>query len=186
MRRVDSGYPYNFRVYSWVFKNDESETEAKTNRGHWVCLLLVGSPPCTEHAQCLLLTCHVSTYTPYCTALGLFLFIYIYIIFSYLGNFWMFNSKTVMGRYTFLAWEKSLYDLSIPYTISRPIPCVIILSIKLVRSVLILFRAQSYVTPPVASKWAGKKMPFCPSLRVTKICRNCGTNNISPWVQIII
>ncbi len=29
-------------------------------------------------------------------------------------------------------------------------------------------------------------MPFCPSLRFTKIWRNCGTNNVPPLVQIIV
>ncbi len=62
--RGDWGYPHNFGVNSWVFK-DESETEAKTNIGHRVCLLLVRSPllVCTEHAQCLLSACHVNTHT---------------------------------------------------------------------------------------------------------------------------
>ncbi len=53
MRRANSGYSHNFGVSSWVFKEDESETEAKTNGGHRVYLLLVGSTllACTEHAQ---------------------------------------------------------------------------------------------------------------------------------------
>ncbi len=33
MPRADSGYPHNFMVNSWVFKDDESESEAKTNNG---------------------------------------------------------------------------------------------------------------------------------------------------------
>ncbi len=33
MPRADSGYPRNFGINSWVFKDDESETEAKTNSG---------------------------------------------------------------------------------------------------------------------------------------------------------
>ncbi len=59
MPRADSGYPYNFEVNSWVFKDDESKTEAKTNSGHRVCLLSV----CTVHAQCPLLACCVNTQT---------------------------------------------------------------------------------------------------------------------------
>ncbi len=55
--RADSGYLHNFMVNSWVFKDDESESEAKTNSGSWVCPLLVKGPhfACVEHAQCLLL-----------------------------------------------------------------------------------------------------------------------------------
>ncbi len=45
MPRADSCYPHNFMVNSWVFKDDVSESEAKTDSRHWVCLLLVGSPP---------------------------------------------------------------------------------------------------------------------------------------------
>ncbi len=71
MPRADSGYPHNFGVNSWIFKQDECEIEAKTNSRHRVCpllvgiLLLVGSPllVCREHAQCLLLVCCVSTHT---------------------------------------------------------------------------------------------------------------------------
>ncbi len=44
MLRTDSGYPDNFMVNSWVFKDDESESDAKTNSKHRVCLLVVGSP----------------------------------------------------------------------------------------------------------------------------------------------
>ncbi len=40
MPRLHSGYPHNFMVNSWVFKDDESETDAKTNR-HRMCPLLV-------------------------------------------------------------------------------------------------------------------------------------------------
>ncbi len=66
--RVDSGYPHNFMVDSWVFKDDESESEAKTNRGSRVCPLLVESPhfACVEYAQCLLLArarAHTHTHT---------------------------------------------------------------------------------------------------------------------------
>ncbi len=41
---AESGYHHNFMVNSWVFKDDESESDAKTNSRHRVCLLLVGSP----------------------------------------------------------------------------------------------------------------------------------------------
>ncbi len=34
MLRADSGCPHNFMVDSWVFKDDDSESEAKTNSGH--------------------------------------------------------------------------------------------------------------------------------------------------------
>ncbi len=59
MPRVDSGYPCNFRINSRLFKDDESETEAKTNSGHRVCLLLA----CTEHAQHPPLACCVSIHS---------------------------------------------------------------------------------------------------------------------------
>ncbi len=50
-------------VDSWVFNDDESESEAKTNSGPHVCLFLVKSPhfACVEHAQCPLLAHCVST-----------------------------------------------------------------------------------------------------------------------------
>ncbi len=62
MPRVDSGYPHNFMVNSWVFKDDESKSEVKTNSGPQVCPLLVKSPhfACVEHAQCPLLAHCVS------------------------------------------------------------------------------------------------------------------------------
>ncbi len=43
----------NFWVNSDIFKDDESEAEAKTNSGHRVCPLLVRSPllACAEHTQ---------------------------------------------------------------------------------------------------------------------------------------
>ncbi len=41
MPTADSGYPHNFLVNSWVFKDDESKSDAKTNSRHRVCLLLV-------------------------------------------------------------------------------------------------------------------------------------------------
>ncbi len=65
MPRAVSGYSHNFMVNSWVFKDDESESEVKTNSGPRVCLLLVESPHFArvEHAQCLLLAHHVSTHT---------------------------------------------------------------------------------------------------------------------------
>ncbi len=52
MPRASLGYLHNFGVNSSVFK-DESKTEAKTNSGHRMCSLLVGSLllTCTEHAQ---------------------------------------------------------------------------------------------------------------------------------------
>ncbi len=34
MPKADSGYPHNFMVNSWVFKDDESESDAKTNSRH--------------------------------------------------------------------------------------------------------------------------------------------------------
>ncbi len=44
---------HNFRANSGVFKDNEFKTDAKTNSGHRVRLLLVGSPllACTEHTQ---------------------------------------------------------------------------------------------------------------------------------------
>ncbi len=65
MPRADSGYPHNFMVNSWVLKDDESESEVKTNIGPRVCLLLVEGLhfTCVEHAQCPLLAHHVSKHT---------------------------------------------------------------------------------------------------------------------------
>ncbi len=65
MSRENSDYLYNFGINSLVFKDDESKTEAKTNSGHRVCPLLVGSPilAYTEHAQRPLSAYCVSTYT---------------------------------------------------------------------------------------------------------------------------
>ncbi len=53
MPRVDSGNPHILMVNSWVFKDEESESEAKTNSGPRVCLLLVEGLhfACVEHAQ---------------------------------------------------------------------------------------------------------------------------------------
>ncbi len=51
MPRVDPGYPHNFMVNSRVFKDDESETDAKIKSGHRVCPLLARA----VHAQSLLL-----------------------------------------------------------------------------------------------------------------------------------
>ncbi len=49
MQRADASYlPQYFGVDSKLFKDDESETEAKTNSGHRAYPLLA----CTEHAQC--------------------------------------------------------------------------------------------------------------------------------------
>ncbi len=52
MPRVDSGYPHKFMVNSWVFKDGESETGAKTNSRHRVCLqsTLGMESTCTESA----------------------------------------------------------------------------------------------------------------------------------------
>ncbi len=62
MQRTD---PNNFRVDSVVFKDDESKTEAKTNSGHQVHLLLFRSPfvACTEHAQSPLFAHYTHTRT---------------------------------------------------------------------------------------------------------------------------
>ncbi len=62
MPRADSGYAHNFRVNSCVFKDDEYETEAETNSGYRVYLLLVRSLllACTEHAQHPLFACRLS------------------------------------------------------------------------------------------------------------------------------
>ncbi len=43
MPRADSVNLHNFGVNPWVFKNDLSKIEAKTNSEHRVCQLLVGS-----------------------------------------------------------------------------------------------------------------------------------------------
>ncbi len=42
--RADLSYPHNFMVNSWVFKDDKSKSDAKTNSRHRVCLFLVGNP----------------------------------------------------------------------------------------------------------------------------------------------
>ncbi len=64
MPRADSGYPHNFMVNSWVFKDEESESDAKTNSRHRVCLLLVEYLLLTwrVHAQRSLLAHCVNTY----------------------------------------------------------------------------------------------------------------------------
>ncbi len=77
MPRADSGYFHNFMVKSWVFKDDESKSEAKTNSVPWVCPFLVEGPhfACAEHAQCLLLAHCVKTHTHrYESCLGPILF----------------------------------------------------------------------------------------------------------------
>ncbi len=63
--RADPGYPPNFRVNSWVFKDNEPESEYKTNSRARVCPLLVGGLhfACVEHAQCPLLAHRVSVHT---------------------------------------------------------------------------------------------------------------------------
>ncbi len=64
---ADSGYSHNFMANSWVFKDNESKSEAKTNSGPRVCPLLVEGPhfACAKYAQCPLLAHHVGvrTYT---------------------------------------------------------------------------------------------------------------------------
>ncbi len=64
--RADSGYPHNFMVNSWVFKDDESESDDKINSRHRVCLLLVESPLLAwrVHAQSPLLAHCINTHTP--------------------------------------------------------------------------------------------------------------------------
>ncbi len=69
MPRADSGYLHNFMVNFWVFKDDESESDAKTNSRHRVCLLLVGSLLLAwrVHAQSPLFVCmhaHAHTVIP--------------------------------------------------------------------------------------------------------------------------
>ncbi len=61
MPRVDSCYLHNFMVNFWVSKDDESESDAKTNSRHRVYLLLVGSPllAWSVHAQSPLLAHYV-------------------------------------------------------------------------------------------------------------------------------
>ncbi len=65
MPRADPGYPHNFMVNLWVFNVDKSESEAKTNSGLSVCLLLVEGPhfACVERAPCPLLAHCVSVHT---------------------------------------------------------------------------------------------------------------------------
>ncbi len=65
MPRADLGYPHNFMVNSYVFKEDESESEAKTNSRSRVCRLLVEGPhfACVEHAHCPLLAHRVGVHT---------------------------------------------------------------------------------------------------------------------------
>ncbi len=65
MRRMDAGQPHIFQVDSGVLKDDEFESEAKTDSGHRVCPLSVGCPHLAwiEHAQHLLLAHCVSTHT---------------------------------------------------------------------------------------------------------------------------
>ncbi len=52
-------YTSHLRVNSGVFKDNESETEAKTNNEPRVCPLFIGNPlfVCKEHAQSLLFAC---------------------------------------------------------------------------------------------------------------------------------
>ncbi len=65
MPRADSGFPHNFMANFWVFKDDESESDAKTKSRHRVCLLLVESPLLAwrVHAQSPLLAHCVNTRT---------------------------------------------------------------------------------------------------------------------------
>ncbi len=53
--RANSGYTRNLMVDSCVFKDDESESEAKTNSGPRVCLLLLNAAVCT---RCIVLATH--------------------------------------------------------------------------------------------------------------------------------
>ncbi len=64
MPRADSGYPHNFMDNFWVFKDDKSESEVKTNSGPQVCPLLVEGPhlACVGPAQCPLLAHCVSAH----------------------------------------------------------------------------------------------------------------------------
>ncbi len=66
MPRADSGYPHNFMVNSWVLKDDESKSDAKTNSRHRVCLLLFGSLLLARrvHAQSPLLAQIVRAQSP--------------------------------------------------------------------------------------------------------------------------
>ncbi len=59
--RADSGHPHNFMVDSWVFKDDESESEAETKSGPRVCPLLVESPHFT-HTQIYILYIYIYIY----------------------------------------------------------------------------------------------------------------------------
>ncbi len=58
MPRADLGYPHNFMVDSWIFKDDESETDAKTKNRHQVCPLLAWR----VHAQSPLLAHFIYIY----------------------------------------------------------------------------------------------------------------------------
>ncbi len=76
MPRADSGYPHNFHhnfmVNSWVFKDDEFKSDAKTNSRHLVCLILFRSPLLARrvHAQspllayCVNACTHTHAHTP--------------------------------------------------------------------------------------------------------------------------
>ncbi len=58
MPRADPGYPHNVMGKLWVFKVDESDSEAKTNSGPRVCPLLVEGRhfACVEHTLSALST----------------------------------------------------------------------------------------------------------------------------------
>ncbi len=67
MPRADSGYLHNFEVNSWVFKDDESKTEAKTNSGYRECPALDMYRTCTKFAfgmLCKYMHMHAHTHTP--------------------------------------------------------------------------------------------------------------------------
>ncbi len=112
MPKADSGDPQNFMVNSCVFKDNDSETETKTNRGHWVCPLFVESP---------LLACHVSTHahTPtFLLILGLInkhsiqILIFIYLIMLEL------SSKLIITLSQIYTWTYA-YNCSYNYTLTH-------------------------------------------------------------------
>ncbi len=78
MPRADSGSPRNFMVNSWVFKDYESESDAKTNSRHRVCLFWVGKPllACRVRAQSPLLAHYVNTCV--CMYFGMYIHKYLF------------------------------------------------------------------------------------------------------------
>ncbi len=66
IRRADSGYPHNFIVDFWVFKDDESKSEAKTNsRPRVSAVIQINFCICTKRADNIMyfmvLKMHVKT-----------------------------------------------------------------------------------------------------------------------------